>query len=473
LLQAKLTDVLKELRQNTVTLTQGIESRTEFLAQELDWLSVFQAKSLQLVHKGKKLSNSVPQLLNGVRELNYGRLSQDIVPYATLKDAIEHVRQKIATGGNVSMYVIPNDVGKLHKQAIVHHVQVQDHLIISLLILLTTNRKEFMCYKIIKHNVTVPNSDIYTRLESEAEYIANEWETMQYAYITKIKAYSLQMDKDYLLPKKIIYNEDVNDCITAIYLNNHTSIKDNCKYNVYQEDKRMQVIQYDDNKFYLRNTVNYTIQCYVGNIYKGYAKNYIKKYTCHQDCLIDVDNIHPEINITAGNWTTHCVLKTNAWTLHFKPTDSIKTSQGPRYLKNLPVLSRQYSDDQIRHLDYYTELKTTAHIDMPKIKIKFHKGDPLFNIKLNAILNQTENDKELFASVYRDPDFMNRIRDRNDYDVTSLLGMILATVSLMGIISLLIKQRKLTMAMMALQTQITTVAKALDVLQLTQRPKPT
>jgi len=187
------------------------------------------------------------------------------------------------------------------------------------------------------HDVTVPNSDIITRLESEVDYIAIERETMQYAYITELEANSLQMDKDYVLRKKIIYNEDVNNCITAVYLNNHTSIKDNCKYNVYPRSTESQVTQYDDNKFFLRNTVNYTIKCSVGNIYKGYAKDYIREYVCLQDCLIDVDTIHPEINITAGDWTTHCMLQTRAWTLHFKPTDSIKTSQGPRYLINLPV----------------------------------------------------------------------------------------------------------------------------------------
>jgi len=66
------------------------------------------------------------------------------------------------------------------------------------------NRNEFLCYKIIKHDVAVPNSDIYTRLESDVEYIAIERETMQYAYITELEANSIQMDKDYLLHKKII-----------------------------------------------------------------------------------------------------------------------------------------------------------------------------------------------------------------------------------------------------------------------------
>jgi len=103
------------------------------------------------------LSTSLQQLLNGIRELNYGRLSQDIVPYTTLEDTMEHVSQKIKAQGGIPMYVIPKDVGQFHKQAIVHHVHVQDHLIISLLVPLTANRNEFVCYKIIKHDVTVPN----------------------------------------------------------------------------------------------------------------------------------------------------------------------------------------------------------------------------------------------------------------------------------------------------------------------------
>jgi len=115
----------------------------------------------------------------------------------------------------------------------------------------------------------------------------------------------------------------------------------------------------------------------------------------------------------------------------------------------------------------------TAHIDMPKIKITFHEGDPLFNIKLDAILNQTENYKELFASVYRDPDLINRMRVETDYEVTSLVSLLLATASLIGIIYLLIKLRKLTLAMMVLKTQMITTARALDILQLTQRPKTT
>jgi len=93
--------VLQELRQSTITLTQGIESCTEFLAQELDWLSVFQAKALQLIHKGRRLSNSLQQLLNGIRELSYGCLSQDIVPYTTLEDTMEHVKQKIKSQGGI------------------------------------------------------------------------------------------------------------------------------------------------------------------------------------------------------------------------------------------------------------------------------------------------------------------------------------------------------------------------------------
>jgi len=108
---------------------------------------------------------------------------------------------------------------------------------------------------------------------------------------------------------------------------------------------------------------------------------------------------------------------------------------------------------------------------MPKIKLTFHEGDPLFNIKLDTILNQTGNDKEMFASVYRDPDFINNMLVETDNDLNSLISLLIATASLIGIIYLFIKLRKLTLAIILLKTQIITTARALDILQLTQRPK--
>jgi len=96
---------------------------------------------------------------------------------------------------------------------------------------------------------------------------------------------------------------------------------------------------------------------------------------------------------------------------------------------------------------------------MPKIKITFHEGDPLFNIKLDTVLNQTDNDKEMFALVYRDPDFINKMLVETDYDVTSLISLLVATASLIGIIYLFIKLQKLTLAMMLLKTQIDTTAR--------------
>jgi len=109
----------------------------------------------------------------------------------------------------------------------------------------------------------------------DVEYIAIERETIQYAYLTELEANSLQIDKKYLLRKKIIYHEDNQNCITSIYLNNHTAIKEHCKYNIVQKNMKPQVTQYDNSKFYLRNTVNYTVQWAVGNIYKRHANDYV------------------------------------------------------------------------------------------------------------------------------------------------------------------------------------------------------
>jgi len=110
---------------------------------------------------------------------------------------------------------------------------------------------------------------------------------------------------------------------------------------------------------------------------------------------------------------------------------------------------------------------------MPKIKITFHEGDPLFNIRLDTLLNQTDSDKEVFASVYRDPEFINRFVKNTDYGVTEWACLAVALLSVIGIIYLLIKVRKLSIAMLILQSQLTPAVRALDNLHLTQRPRPT
>jgi len=110
---------------------------------------------------------------------------------------------------------------------------------------------------------------------------------------------------------------------------------------------------------------------------------------------------------------------------------------------------------------------------MPRIKIIFHEADPLFNIKLDRVLNQTEQDQELYASVYRDPGFINSLRDKTDYGVAEIISLALATISLLGIIYLITRLCKVNMALMILQAQLTAVARAVESLQLTRRPKPT
>jgi len=66
LLQAKVSDVLKELRISTVMLTEGIKSRADYLMQEMEWIGTLQAKTIKLLYHGKIVTNSLQKLLHGV-----------------------------------------------------------------------------------------------------------------------------------------------------------------------------------------------------------------------------------------------------------------------------------------------------------------------------------------------------------------------------------------------------------------------
>jgi len=59
ILQAKMEDIVKELHHNTMVLPRGIEQRTEYLEQELEWVQVLISKVLQLINKGKIITDSL------------------------------------------------------------------------------------------------------------------------------------------------------------------------------------------------------------------------------------------------------------------------------------------------------------------------------------------------------------------------------------------------------------------------------
>jgi len=105
------------------------------------------------------------------------------VPYQSLKNALKHIEQKIKTNSSIAMHRISDDVRQIHMHAIIHYVHVENHIIVFLLILFTANTLNSTCtfYRVVRHQVTVPNSQVSTILntQSHVEYIAIGKNSMQ------------------------------------------------------------------------------------------------------------------------------------------------------------------------------------------------------------------------------------------------------------------------------------------------------
>jgi len=197
--------------------------------------------------------------LNSIQD----RLSYDLVPYQSLNDALSHIEKKIKFDTNMAMHLISREVRQIHKQARIHYVHVENHIIISLLIPLTANKNPFSYYKIFKHEVTNRNSQVSTILDNQVNYIAIETNSMQFTYLTDMEAQSILAENNYLVGKKLIYSDNRENCLTAIYRNVHSSIKKNCHYNVIPHGSKPTIAKYDDSKFYIRNTPEYNVHCTV------------------------------------------------------------------------------------------------------------------------------------------------------------------------------------------------------------------
>jgi len=182
-----MSDILNELRHNTMILTKAIDHRTDSLEQELEWSNALLSKARQLLYNSRIITANLEKLLKAIQELT-----------------------------NMAMHLISHDVRQIHKQTRIHYVHVENHIIISLLIPLKANKNPFSYYKIVKKEVTIPNSQVSMILDNKGNYIAIETNSRQFTYLTDMEVQSIQVDKDYLVPKKLIYNNNGNIyCLTA------------------------------------------------------------------------------------------------------------------------------------------------------------------------------------------------------------------------------------------------------------------
>lgn len=471
IIQKDLNTKILEIKNNLQALTKGIQTRTDALSMHTEWNSILLAKTMQVLHHGNIVMRELTNLLHAIKELKQGILSTDLVSNNQMQRMITYINLKMQTNDSTMMYLIPQTHDEVRQYAQIHASRENNTLIISLILPLSHDPTEFLFYKIIKHAIAMPNSEVHTILNTDVKFIGIEPTTLKYVIVSETDMWLLKTKKYHLVRANLFFTDFANNCILSIYQEDRVLIKKNCQYDVINKVLKPQITQYMEESYYLQNIENYNISCKSET-----SENTIGKI-CEHNCLIELSSAHIQTNpLNSVDASQTCVLTTDFCQLFYQPFAHIQNNRRdkPQYPINLAVLSRLYESEQIEHLNAQTSIDTLPRFDFPKFELKFFAEDYDQTINLDKILNATGEENKIYASIFRDPNYLSSFLPVDTtMDIVNIVALIVACVSFLGVLYAWFTMRSLSLKIMLLQSAFMHKAEALPYLELTQKPTTT
>ncbi len=194
-----------------------------------------------------ELRNQLDKFVNALRELRRERLSPDLISESDLDSALKQLQNKLAT--DISMYkVVHTDLGWYYNHARPTFIRVNNKLIISLFIPLSSNRERYYMYRIHTFEVPAPGQpDLYTYVNNDVEVFGiNHRRThfleMSLSDWNSCKTYSSQHCRKAMK----IYDTYYSTCLTALFNDEKTKIKALCDFKLEQKPLRPNLIPAND-----------------------------------------------------------------------------------------------------------------------------------------------------------------------------------------------------------------------------------
>ncbi len=190
-----------------------------------------------------ELRNQLDKFVNALRELRRERLSPDLISEFDLGSALKQLQTKLAR--DVSMYkVVHTELGWYYNHARPTFIRVNNKLIISIFILLSSNRERYYMYRINTFEVPAPGQpELYTYLNNKVEVFGINKRRTQFLEMSlsdwrSCKTYSSQHCRKAMK----IYNTYYSTCLTALFNNEKVKIKELCDFKLEQEPLRPNLV---------------------------------------------------------------------------------------------------------------------------------------------------------------------------------------------------------------------------------------
>jgi len=204
----------------------------------------------------------------------------------------------------------------------------------------------------------------------------------------------------------------------------------------------------DTHFLYLRKVLNYLVRCHLTVHPDQLVVNHrLIHYRCDGECGVDLqlfnrtDILKLSRTETGLESLTYKFITPEVVIPFTLPlTGAVQRDMSPsRYFTNLVVLLTYYTELELVGIHGATSYLEPTRFDIPKFSVKLLDSDQGTRMKLETVLNQTEQGQRAYASYWRDPVFLKTRSDVYDF---SLLGINILTILVFGIV-FICQQRRL------------------------------
>lgn len=453
----RITNIVKGLEENHLAIehiqTQLYES-FHSLETSFSIMSVFIAKQIE---KSRQLESIFNELLEGIYDLVEGKMSPHLVSTETMLSTLKGI-QEILHEKFPGFHLVYKDPALIYQYVSTIFARKGSKLYVSVKFPISPFSRPLLLFEILSFPVPVnETSDHATQLMQLPKYFAISQDSKHYTSLKSHELNSCTFNKMIECRfNKILTPVSQKSCVFSLFSDEKSLIKQNCNFRFLLNHISTDVVLLTKSSILVYNLDVLEFDC----------KNEKKKVAGCNFCVIHVPC---ECSVT----TTHTFLPARLTDCHEETSEKL-------HPVNLALLQQFFNDSTLNDIGSNTLFQNPLATDVPNFKIYNHSMNQILaddnqaHLNLEKMANSAKNNSLIFQSLtesllYGDISLNNGISAK---DVILYTTASTAGISVMAIILMACKLRRVIIMMSVLQAQKVQASTVPPLIYKTLQPTP-
>ena len=382
----RVTNAFKGVKQNHYDITSLSKLIVSYAEMEKKsnniWSHVLEFLTHEL-SKSKELESSINELLIGLQDVMYNRLSIFVIPVHILQDALTQIEKQLQQT-YPAFQIVQKDIHHYYRTPLVACARHNNSIYVTIKVPISSHSKVFNVLEVITVPVPVNSSTNHaTQLSNTVPYLAIDTTGQNYIEL-QANEFSKCTGKHHIhcpfaLPQKSLRQLS---CLSALYVNDVRNIKMKCDFKFLQYGISHKIHEVSLGQVLLSNISTITFKCSDGQVVKPGCKYCLLDIPCK--CAVEADSyIIPE-------QIDGC-----------KHIDSISKV----FPVNLALLHHFFSWDDLKGITGNTYFKNPMDINVPKFNLVEHKfsnmvaKDQKYQLNLKKMAEAAKNNEKIYQDL--------------------------------------------------------------------------